>query len=123
MAEDVADAVAHSPRFDVGEEGLTVRIEADASGGSACLLGAGGARLGCAEARPEKGDTPEKLANRLATAFHRQAFAPRIDLSSSEINSLDGSNRASRGRLDHLLGGLGEEPRPDPSSTGPESAP
>ncbi len=123
VAGATADAVERSPRFDVGEEGLTVRVEADASGGSACLLGAGGARLGCAEERPRKGDSPETLAARLAAAFHRQAFTPSIDLSSAEINSLDGSNRAARGSLEHLLGGLGEEARPDDGRTRAGTAP
>ncbi len=115
VADAVADAVRRSPRFEVGEQGLSVRIEANESGGNACLLGAGGAQLGCAEVQPKKGESVDALAARLAAALHRKAFAPRIDLSQAQIHSLDGSTRADRGaRLDGLLDAFGEreaEPR------------
>ncbi len=110
LAEAVADAVRRSPRFDVGEEGLSIRIQARGREGSACLLGAGGARLGCGEVSPEESGSLDESAARLAAALHRAAFAPRIDLSQAQIHSLDGSNRAGRGaRLDGLLGSLGAD--------------
>ncbi len=110
VAEEVEDAVGWSPRFDVGEHGLTVRIEADATGGEVCLLGSSGSVLGCGETRARQQDSPEDLAARLTDAFHRGAFAPRVDLSVSDVNSLDGSNTVGRDALDGVLEQHGPAP-------------
>ena len=103
IAEDVADALASSPRFDEGEEGLTLRVTADATGGEVCLLGPSGSVLGCGDAQAEQAESPSDFAARLADRFHRRAFAPRVDLSVSDVNSLDGSNTSDRDALDEVL--------------------
>jgi hypothetical protein len=105
IAEDIADAIGSSPRFDVGEAGLTLRIEVNAAGGDVCLLGAGGSVLTCALAEAKPDESPEELALRVTDRFHRDTFAPRVDLSQADIGSLDGSNRVSRDPLEDLMGG------------------
>jgi tetratricopeptide (TPR) repeat protein len=101
VAEDVRDAIESSPRFDVGDRGPTVRIDATAAGGSVCLTDSGGNQLSCAELQPKPDESPEEFAVRLSDEFHREAFAPRIDLSQADIGSLDGSNQ--RGHWDEDL--------------------
>ena len=103
IAEEVADAIAASPRFDEGERGLTVRVTADPTGGEVCLLGPSGSVLGCGDAQPERQEAPSDFAARLADRFHRRAFAPRVDLSVADVNSLDGSNTSDRDALDEVL--------------------
>jgi tetratricopeptide (TPR) repeat protein len=101
VAEAVEDAIESSPRFDVGDRGPIVRIDATAAGGTVCLADSGGNQLSCAEEQPKPDESPDEFAVRLADAFHREAFAPRIDLSQADIGSLDGSNQ--RGHWDEDL--------------------
>ncbi|MFW6051801.1 MAG: hypothetical protein ACODAU_11535 [Myxococcota bacterium] len=103
VAEAVADALGRSPRLDEGDRGFVVRVEADAAGGRACLVGSGRQVLGCGTADVERDDDPDALAARIVEAFHEQVFAPRVDLSQADINSLDGSNRVSRDPLETLF--------------------
>ncbi|MEM1416163.1 MAG: hypothetical protein AAGH15_14745 [Myxococcota bacterium] len=103
IAEDVADALRRSPRFDVAEEGLAMVVNATAAGGTVCLRGGDGSELACAEVRPTTDDDPASLAARLAAEAHRVLFAPAIDLTQADIGSLDGTNVRRRGDLDTLL--------------------
>ena len=103
VAEEVRDALERSPRLDVGSEGLLVRIEATASSGRVCLNGSAGTVLDCGSATPEPADSPAKLAQRIVDAFHARVFAPRIDLSQSDISSLDGSNRVARDPMEGMV--------------------
>lgn len=103
VAEEVRDALERSPRFDVGSDGLRLRIEATATSGRVCLNGASGTVFDCGSASPEPADSPAELAQRIVDAFHARAFAPRIDLSQSDISSLDGSNRVARDPMDGMV--------------------
>lgn len=106
VAEAIVDAVESSPRFDVGDAGLTVRVEADAAQARVCLLGESGSVLACAEEQSLASESPEAFATRVADRFHAAAFAPRIDLSQGDVNSLDGTNTTTRDPLDILNGPL-----------------
>lgn len=103
VAEAVAAALSRSPRFDAGDHGLLLAIEATAAGGKVCLVGANGNVLGCGEATPESHDDAERLAERIVADVHDAMFAPRIDLSQADANGLDGSNRVSRDPLRTLF--------------------
>lgn len=103
IAEAVASALARSPRFDEGDHGLLLSVEATAAGGKACLVGANGNVLGCGDAAPAAGDDAKQLVERIVAAVHQQIFAPRIDLSQADANGLDGSNRVSRDPLRTLF--------------------
>jgi tetratricopeptide (TPR) repeat protein len=103
LGEAVVDALERSPRLATGEPGLVVRVEAGATGGQVCLEGASGAELGCGGAEPKAQDDVDALAARIVRAFHEEAFAPRVDLSQADVNSLDGSNRVSDDPLDPLF--------------------
>jgi len=105
VAAEVADVLARSPRLTVEDTGLLVEIEADAQHGRACLVGAGGSVLGCAQEAAQSGESAEAFAGRLAVAFHHAAFAPRIDLTRADATSLDGANTVSRDALDTLFSG------------------
>ncbi|MCA9601201.1 MAG: hypothetical protein KC417_04220, partial [Myxococcales bacterium] len=113
IAEDVADILERSPRFEQSGVGFEVRVDGD---GTACLVGGSGAVLGCAGPDEAKQDAEDAkrlaegdskpdtapLATQIARSFHRRAFAPRIDLSQADARSLDGSNRVSRDPLEGL---------------------
>ena len=63
--------------------------------------------LHCAEVASDPNEAPEATARRLAAAFHRETFAPRVDLSQADLRALDGSNTVaaehSRERLRIVL--------------------
>lgn len=110
FAEDLADLVSGSPRFTTADWGMRVEVRGDRSRARICLRDGGGAELGCAEADASaEGEDADELAARLVRDFHQQAFAPRVDLSQSDVSSLDGSNRVSR---DPLRTMFGHEPPP-----------
>lgn len=66
-----------------------------------CLLAPRGRRVDCVQGRAPRDDDDDEALTALIDAFHRQAFAPKIDLTQQDINSLDGS--AIRGRADDVL--------------------
>ena len=95
--------LSRSPRLDVDDSApLTVQIAATNTSGRVCLVGAGGAVLGCGEAGARSGDDADALARRIAAAFHGQVFAPRVDLTQADVGSLDGSNRVGRDPLEGI---------------------
>jgi hypothetical protein len=92
MAERVASRLEGSPRLDVEDAGLLLRIDANRTGGSACLLTRDQSTLGCGRAQAIATDDADLLVSRLVRDFHEKVFAPRIDMSQADINSLDGTN-------------------------------
>ncbi|MEO0325022.1 MAG: hypothetical protein AAF447_18825, partial [Myxococcota bacterium] len=103
VAEEVASALRRSPRFDVGDVGFALVVDATAAGGRVCLRDGAGGELGCAEVQPTTDDDVDSLAARLADEAQRVLFTPAIDLSQADIGSLDGSTQSRRGALDDLL--------------------
>lgn len=69
------------------------------------LLGPDGAVI-ARTVTPGRGDGVE-TARALCRSFHEAAFAPRVDLSQTDINSLDGSNAASTAVRERMLDSLG----------------
>jgi tetratricopeptide (TPR) repeat protein len=92
VAETVAGRLEGSPRLDPDDAGLLLRIDADRSGGSACLFSRDQSNLGCGKARAIATDDETTVASKIVTDFHEKVFAPRIDMSQADINSLDGTN-------------------------------
>jgi tetratricopeptide (TPR) repeat protein len=109
LAAEVVSLLAGSPRFDVEDVGLRVEVDADAQRARVCLIGATGSVLGCADV--ERGASEDEAAwvNRISVEFHRAAFAPRIDLTQADANSLDGSNTVLRRPLETLFGSSGAD--------------
>ena len=104
-AGELADLIGGSARFAVTDWGLRVQVEP----GRACFVDSGGAVLTCTEVSPGADEDADAFAARVARDFHERVFAPRVDLSQTDANSLDGSNRVSR---DPLRTMFGHEPPP-----------
>lgn len=104
VADEVASILAWSPRFDVADEGLSVAITTEATGGEVCFSASTGAVLACADLERDGDESDDTFALRLARAFTAAAFAPQVPLSATDVSSLDGSNSVSRGGLDELMG-------------------
>jgi tetratricopeptide (TPR) repeat protein len=91
-AEDIASRLSGSPRLREDDRGILLRIEANRAGGSACLIGRDHSEIACGRADAKAIDDADALAARVVSDFHDKAFAPRIDMGQSDINSLDGTN-------------------------------
>ena len=104
-ARRARDLLAGSPRLAVGEGGFQVRVEGGEVGLTALLLGPMGTVLANAQTIPRAGDDAgvDTLARRLADEFHQQAFAPRVDLTQADLQTLDGSPTAGGGRSQDML--------------------
>jgi tetratricopeptide (TPR) repeat protein len=105
----VASLLAWSPRFDQEDLGLRLDVDGDATRVRVCFSAHGGpqsagAQYACAETTRETDESEDAFAARAAAELHRQAFAPRVDLSQTDANGLDGSNTVSRQPLESLFG-------------------
>jgi hypothetical protein len=98
LAREAMKMLRRSPRFHASKGGFPLRIESDGSSATACLLGLKEERLSCVEVSPRAGEGIRDRARRLVAELHRQAFAPKIDLTQSDLQSLDGSPTAGGGR-------------------------
>jgi tetratricopeptide (TPR) repeat protein len=108
VSEAFVEGLESSPRFEVGERGLLVTVNADRAQGEACVIGPSGAQLACARAEAKSNEGADTLAGKLLAAFHDRVFAPPVDLSQADANSLDGSTlRGSEQDLSPLLKGDG----------------
>lgn len=103
------ELIASSPRFVSEDVGLRIEIEDSVQRGQACLIGASGSILACAEEERRSAESDDDFARRLSSSFHRAAFAPRIDLSQTDANGLDGANVVSRDPLRTLFGVSGDD--------------
>lgn len=103
VAADIADAIGNSPRFEGADAGMTVRVEADATRGKACLLGPSDDVLGCGEATRDADEDTDGLVHKVVRSLHDELFAPRLSLTRADINSIDRSNLIGRRALDEAL--------------------
>ncbi len=107
-AQTAGELIASSPRFFSEDVGLRIEVEDSAQQGRACLMGRAGSVLACAEESRRSAESGDEFARRLTASFHRAAFAPRIDLSQTDANGLDGANVVSRDPLRTLFGTSGD---------------
>ncbi len=98
LAKRAAKLLRRSPRFRATEGGFPLRVEDSGESANACLFGINDERLVCVEVSPRAGEDIVDRARRLAAELHRRAFAPKVDLTQSDLQSLDGSPTAGGGR-------------------------
>jgi tetratricopeptide (TPR) repeat protein len=114
------ELLAASPRLRKSGQGFNVRIHSSGSQLIASLLGPDGTVL--SEARVPLGKDPVEDARRLSAEFHRKAFSPKVDLSQTDVASIDGSNLTGEQVRDSFrdvfLPGKNERPAKSPGPTG-----
>tara|TARA_B100000902_G_C26538632_1_gene541402 strand:- start:51 stop:533 length:483 start_codon:yes stop_codon:yes gene_type:complete len=105
LGEAVADRIQDSPRFSFDKmSSFKIEISTQSEGVSICLVGA--KQYGCIEQNTRHLDEDADLISTAIDAFHDKAFSPRLELTQSDVSSLDGSTvrQDARSALDSLLG-------------------
>jgi tetratricopeptide (TPR) repeat protein len=95
LSRQTATLLSGSPRFRPNGGGFTVNLSCPGEYGVASLLGPDGTVL-CEVQTRRSGDIVES-AQVLSRELHRKAFAPKIDLSQTDLTSLEGSNLTGDG--------------------------
>jgi tetratricopeptide (TPR) repeat protein len=103
LSRKIAETLLRSRRLAQGSLGFTVVVTAGPKEKEIriCLHGRGGRRYACAEKDVSSGKSDEERVALAIAAFPAKAFAPKVDLTQRDINSLDGS--AVRGEADDVL--------------------
>lgn len=99
LTQEVADALLRSPRLRSEDGGLTVRIEEKPEGLRMCLYRQRDALHGCAQSKKAEEGQEETVAQ-ASRSFHEMLMSPKLDLTQSDIRSLDGSPTTGRARRD-----------------------
>jgi tetratricopeptide (TPR) repeat protein len=105
VAETVASRLAGSVRLDEDDGGFLLRIQSDGREASACLMGTDNSEIACGRATLKAGEDDNAMVAKLVNDFHEKAFAPRIDMGQTDINSLDGTNLVRDDALKTLFDG------------------
>ncbi|MGE0495404.1 MAG: hypothetical protein AB7S38_39730 [Vulcanimicrobiota bacterium] len=95
----VRKMLLRSPRFHRGQ-GLDIKLTTTGASLMGTVLDNHGTVVARAEVKVE-GDLDENLRS-LAAEIHRKTFAPKINLSQKDLNSLDGSNLTGSTRTEEL---------------------
>jgi hypothetical protein len=114
VAERAARLLRSSPRFEVVDhDGLWLSLQSDGRRARGCLGHAQGTQLGCAEVTLDSKDVA-RGARRLAEEVHERLFAAKVDLTQSDLRSLDGSPAVGSGRAALKVRDLLQEIAPAP---------
>ena len=122
LARSLAETLADSPRIQPGRRGFVVEINASSSELSIAVTRPDGLRQ--FEATVPAVDLPARVVASAAKMFHERLMSPGIQLSSTEINSLDGVPLDAAGR--ELIDSLASKKAPDqdgPAQTEPAPGP
>jgi len=106
FATDVAERLLDSPRLDTDRATAPFRVHVagDRKKLTMCITSSDGFRLGCGDKEFERPGDDDEDAAAACDAFHAGAFSPMVSLTSSDINSLDGST--VRANADEVLKGI-----------------
>lgn len=103
LNEPALDFAKSSPRFRLvgnADEAFSIEVRLQGTRMAACLQDLDGSKHACAEQTLRSQASPDDLLGQVLQKLQQQAFAPRIDLSQRDVNTLDGSNRVARDPLD-----------------------
>lgn len=111
-AQAVAGALVKSPRFRSDSRGYPVKIEKSGDHLMATLSSPQGTLITEVSVPMKEKDREATAADALVERFHQKAFAPRLDLSQKDINSLDGSTLTESRRSDRAKQAIGQPTTP-----------
>jgi len=109
--------LGRSPRLRSDDRGFEVLVTGSDAALRMCLRSPLATQLTCAESTRARGETVEAFAARSVLAFHAQAFATRVGLSTTDVRSLDGTTTANDTAAREQMNGVLRD------IAGPESTP
>lgn len=121
LAAEAVERLQASPRFGGAALDFTVRVTQEDAVMQLCMLGVGGQQYGCHVAREgllgddlTEAQAEEGLVKAL-DAFHDEAFSPKLELTQTDINSLDGRavRQSASDAIEGLLGKENKDPEAD----------
>lgn len=105
FATRVAEDLTSSRRIDhMSQAPFRMHVAGTMKNIKICISATDGFRLGCGERTFERGTGRDEDVAKAIEAFHDKAFSPMVELTSSDINSLDGST--VRANADEVLKGI-----------------
>jgi len=130
LCAETARLLRRSPRLDDTPGGFPLSVRVDGPEIEVCLRTALGAELSCSRspvALPQKEGAdvtppagPVEPPQRASEVFHKTVFALKMNLSESDLRSLDGGTTATRDAArDKMRDLLGDEPAPSIPATEP----
>lgn len=115
ISKEVSRALAKSPRFYRDSRGFQVQVSQRGGTVIASLSTPKGALLAEASCRVQDPSRQGLSAtDELVQRFHQRAFAPKVDLSQKDINSLDGSTLTESRRSDRAREAIGRASETSP---------
>jgi hypothetical protein len=110
LSSRAAGYLRNSPRFFSSGSGFKVVVEDGATGLRATLTDPHGTRLASVTS-PAK-NNPDETVRAFCARFHEFVFSARLDLSQSDINSLNGSTASTTAAREDLMKTLNMQPGP-----------
>lgn len=110
LAGKAAGYLRSSPRFFSSSSGFKVVVSEGATGLSAVVSDTHGTRLASVNS-PTK-NNPDETVRAFCARFHEFVFSARLDLSQSDINSLNGSTASTTAAREDLMKTLNMQPQP-----------
>ncbi len=105
LTQNVAHAILRSPRFDSSPRfqqanlGFALKVSQAGPSLRCCLMDRSNNPLACSNTPLKSDQSPREIRIQASRDFHDTAFAPALDLSLTDINSLEGSNQTQRDTL------------------------
>ncbi|MDO9017016.1 MAG: hypothetical protein Q8S73_31265 [Deltaproteobacteria bacterium] len=102
----VGTLLGRSPRLRSDDRGFEVLVTGADAAIRVCLRSPLGTQLTCAEFARARGEETNAFAERAVLAFHAQAFATRVGLSTTDVRSLDGTTTADDAAAREQMNGV-----------------
>jgi tetratricopeptide (TPR) repeat protein len=105
-AARAATLLGRSPRLRSDDRGFEVQVTGTDAALRLCLRSPLATQLTCVDVARERGESSDAFASRAVVAFHAQAFATRVGLSTTDVRSLDGTTTANDAAAREQMNGV-----------------
>ncbi|MDB4927984.1 MAG: hypothetical protein JWM10_468, partial [Myxococcaceae bacterium] len=101
-----ATLLGRSPRLRSDDRGFEVQVTGTDAALRVCLRSPLATQLACVDVARARNESSDAFASRAVVAFHAQAFATRVGLSTTDVRSLDGTTTANDAAAREQMNGV-----------------